>query len=103
MTEPLIRNISDTARWAATFRAIESERPDALFHDPYAGRLAGDRGKEIHGKMRDMDGRDTSWSWVMRTVLFDRAILQAIGEGFDTVVNLAAGLDARPYRLNLPP
>ncbi|MGZ7031747.1 MAG: class I SAM-dependent methyltransferase, partial [Thermoanaerobaculia bacterium] len=103
MTEPLIRNISDTARWAATFRAIESDRPDALFRDPYAARLAGDRGREIHAMMRDMDGRDTSWSWVMRTVLFDRAILNAIGEGFDTVVNLAAGLDARPYRLPLPP
>lgn len=103
MTEPLIRNISDTARWAATFRAKETERSDALFHDPYAARLAGERGPEIHARMRDVDGRDTSWSWVMRTVLFDRAILQAIGEGFDTVVNLAAGLDARPYRLALPP
>jgi methyltransferase (TIGR00027 family) len=103
MTEPLIRNISDTARWAATFRAKETERSDALFHDPYAARLAGDRGLEIHSRMRDMDGRDTSWSWVMRTVLFDRAILNAVGEGFDTVLNLAAGLDARPYRLALPP
>lgn len=32
--EPLIRNITATARWVAIFRAEESERPDAIFHDP---------------------------------------------------------------------
>jgi O-methyltransferase involved in polyketide biosynthesis len=30
----LVENISDTARWVAIFRAEESERPDAVFHDP---------------------------------------------------------------------
>ena len=103
MSAPLIDNISDTARWAAMFRANETDRPDALFRDPYARRLAGERGAEIFERMPLIGGRDTSWSWVARTVLFDRVILKAIGEGFDTVVNLAAGLDARPYRLELPP
>jgi O-methyltransferase involved in polyketide biosynthesis len=46
-TGPLIRNISDTARWAAVFRARESDRPDALFRDPFARRLAGQRGEQI--------------------------------------------------------
>src|SRR5438093_1410244 len=36
-----ISSVSDTARWVAMYRAMESERPDALFHDPYARRLAG--------------------------------------------------------------
>jgi Leucine carboxyl methyltransferase. len=36
----LVENISDTARWVAIFRAEESERPDAVFHDPFARRLA---------------------------------------------------------------
>lgn len=103
MPQPLIRNVSDTARWAAMFRAQETERPDALFRDPFARKLAGERGAEIFEKMPLVMGRDTSWSWVARTVLFDRAILKAIGEGFDTVLNLAAGMDARPYRLELPP
>ena len=102
MVEPLIRNVSDTARWAAMFRANETDRPDALFRDPLARRLAGERGAEIFNKMPLVMGRDTSWSWVARTVLFDREILQAIGEGFDTVLNLACGMDARPYRLDLP-
>ena len=42
-----VRNISDTARWVAYFRARETQRPDALFRDPFAERLAGERGFEI--------------------------------------------------------
>ena len=45
--EPMIRDIADTARWMAAFRAEESERSDAVFRDPYARRLAGDRGQQI--------------------------------------------------------
>src|SRR5437764_449135 len=41
-----ISSVSDTARWVAMYRAMESERPDALFHDPYARRLAGDAGAQ---------------------------------------------------------
>src|SRR5580700_10189658 len=41
---PLVYDISDTARWAAVFRARESQRPDALFCDRFALRLAGPRG-----------------------------------------------------------
>jgi O-methyltransferase involved in polyketide biosynthesis len=39
-----IENVSDTARWVAMYRALESDRPDAHFHDPYARLLAGERG-----------------------------------------------------------
>lgn len=96
----LIRNISDTARWAAVYRARETERPDAIFRDPFARRLAGERGEEI---ARTLDrGRDRTWPWVARTYLFDEFITREIAGGADLVVNLAAGLDARPYRLDLP-
>jgi len=81
------------------FRAMETERPDALFRDPFARRLAGERGEQIFAQMSKMG----DWAWVMRTHLFDRAILASIEQGVDTVVNLAAGLDARPYRLAVPP
>lgn len=47
-----IRNISDTALWVAVYRARESEHPGALFHDPYARKLAGDRGMEKGLKLR---------------------------------------------------
>ena len=32
--EPLIRDISDTARWVAVYRARETDRSDAVFKDP---------------------------------------------------------------------
>lgn len=33
----------------------------------------------------------------------DEIVLHCVAEGTTTVLNLAAGLDTRPYRLNLPP
>lgn len=96
----MIRNISDTALWAAIYRARESDRPDALFRDPLARRLAGARGDEIAAQML-VPERHT-WSFTTRTWLIDRIVADAVGRGVDTVVNLAAGLDARPYRLDLP-
>ena len=102
MPDSTIENISDTARWVALYRALESERPDARFRDPFARRLAGDRGEAIARAMPAF--RSGLWPMVVRTCVFDELILRAIErEGFDTVVNLAAGLDARPYRMALPP
>jgi methyltransferase (TIGR00027 family) len=99
-TEPLIRNISDTARWVAVYRAQESERPDAHFRDPFARRLAGERGEQIASSLPL--GRDSAWSMITRTVLIDRLVREEVSRGTDTVINLAAGLDSRPYRLPLP-
>jgi len=100
-TEPLIRTISDTARWVAVYRARETERPDALFRDPYARRLAGKRGEEIAAVM-DARAR-ADWPFAIRTYLFDSVITAHVRGGGERVVNLAAGLDTRPYRLDLPP
>jgi methyltransferase (TIGR00027 family) len=96
----LIHNISDTARWAAVYRARETERSDALFRDPFARSLAGERGEEIANAIA-FSNKNT-WSWIARTYLFDHFITQEIASGCDLVINLAAGLDARPYRMNLP-
>jgi methyltransferase (TIGR00027 family) len=96
---PLIRDVSDTARWIAAQRARESERPDAVFHDPCARRLAGERGEQIARAMV----RAGDWHVVARTVEIDRMIKEQMRQGIGTVVNLAAGLDTRPYRMNLPP
>ncbi len=98
--DPLIRNISDTARWVATFRAEESERPDAIFYDPYARRLAGERGEQIANAIEF--SKKNSWSFVARTFLFDEFIRQHVEQGSDMIINLAAGLDTRPYRMELP-
>ena len=96
-----IENISDTARWVAVYRALETARPDAIFRDPYADRLAGQRGHEILDAMPH--GRAYAWPMIVRTAVFDEIILEAVQtRKADLVVNLAAGLDARPWRLPLP-
>lgn len=96
-----IRNVSDTALWVAVYRAMESERPDAHFHDPFARRLAGERGQAIVDAMPN--GRRMAWPMVVRTAVMDEIILRCVQQGAKTVLNLAAGLDARPYRMELPP
>ena len=98
--QAVVRNISDTARWAAVFRARETERADAIFRDPYAERLAGKMGVDIANTLPE--GNSHAWAWVARTYLFDKFVAQEIEQGTDMVVNLAAGLDARPYRMALP-
>lgn len=97
----IITHVSDTARWVATYRALESERADALFQDPYARRLAGERGFAILDAMPD--GRRWAWPLITRTAVLDELILRTIREQqVDTVLNLAAGFDARPWRMDLP-
>jgi len=98
----VIEHVSDTARWVALYRAMESERPDPLFRDPYARRLAGERGERILASMQR--GRTWAWPMIVRTAVMDELILRAVArDRVDTVLNLAAGLDTRPYRLPLPP
>ncbi len=99
--EPLIRNVSDTARWVAVYRAQETERADAIFRDPFARRLAGERGEQI-AKLMPLGG-DNAWSIITRTYLIDEFIRAELQRGTDMVINLAAGLDSRPYRMQLPP
>jgi methyltransferase (TIGR00027 family) len=98
--EQLIRNVSDTALWVAVYRARETDRRDAIFRDPFARRLAGERGEKIADSQPL--GGDMSWPMVTRTYLIDEHVRSCVGQDFDMVVNLAAGLDARPYRMQLP-
>jgi methyltransferase (TIGR00027 family) len=100
MNEPLVSNVSDTARWVAVYRAWESARPDALFRDPFAERFAGARGTAI-AKLMPRQAR-SGWPIIIRTKLIDDLVLASLAEGCDCVVNLAAGLDSRPYRMALP-
>jgi methyltransferase (TIGR00027 family) len=77
---------------------MESSRSDALFHDPLAAGLAGERGLRI-ARTRP----DGAWVVAIRTGLIDAFIRSAISSGIDTVINLGAGMDTRPYRMDLPP
>lgn len=95
-----VSNVSDTARWVAVYRAWESARPDALFSDPYAKSLAGERGQAIAALMPAQ--ARSGWPMIARTKLIDDLIQASVAKGCDCVINLAAGLDTRPYRLELP-
>lgn len=93
-------HIADTAFWVAAFRAKESERTDAAFSDRLAGKLAGDRGAKMVDITPNADMMH--FSIIVRTTAIDRLVEIAIANGVDTVINLGAGLDTRPYRLSLP-
>ena len=95
-----ITHVSDTARWVAMYRAMETDRADALFRDPYARQLAGEKGAEILRTMRNV--RSWAWPHIVRTATFDDLVARCVADGADAVLNLAAGLDARPWRMDLP-
>ena len=81
-----IRNVSDTALWVAIYRAMESERPDAIFHDPYARRLGGERGQAIVDAMPQ--GASMSWPMVVRTAVMDEIVLRCVQQGATTVCSV---------------
>jgi methyltransferase (TIGR00027 family) len=101
MTEAL-QNVSDTAYWVAYYRAVETDRPHALFKDPFAKILIDDRAQIIADSMPKTTAH-TEQNVLMRTLIIDRFIHKLIqDEKIDTLINLGAGLDTRPYRMDLP-
>jgi methyltransferase (TIGR00027 family) len=95
----VIQNVSDTAFLVAGFRAAETEREKPLFRDPLAAKLAGDHGRNILATVPR--SFVSAWSVVIRTMIIDGFIKQAIADGVGTILNLGAGLDTRPYRMEL--
>jgi methyltransferase (TIGR00027 family) len=96
-----IKSVADTALWMAAVRAAEGRRADAAFQDPLGSILAGDRGRKIARSFSRT--AMIAWGVVLRTSAIDRLIQEALQSGVDTVLNLGAGLDTRPYRMDLPP
>jgi methyltransferase (TIGR00027 family) len=90
--------VAATGLLVAAMRADESARDDALFHDPFAERLAGDDGRRLLAESSSETGQPSA-PIVVRTRLFDEALLRV---GASQAVILAAGMDARSYRLPWP-
>lgn len=90
-----------TARWTALGRAEESQREDALFHDPWAASLAGDLGQRWEDIELPEEIQKTLRALLaVRTRFFDDFFRRtAIDQKIQQVVLLAAGLDARAFRL----
>lgn len=101
MPTPHLTHISDTARWVAVIRAREARQRRPLFHDHLALKLAGMEGNSLEELMRVRGGMP-DWPITMRTVAIDDYVRREVRDGVDMVIDLAAGLDARPYRLPLP-
>jgi methyltransferase (TIGR00027 family) len=97
-----IQDVSETALMVAIWRAAENTHANPLYRDPLALKLAGDRGREIIKGLPK--GRTSIGHWMMaiRTRVIDDLIREAVADGVDLVLNLGAGLDTRPYRLELP-
>ncbi|MFJ7985042.1 class I SAM-dependent methyltransferase [Streptomyces sp. NPDC096351] len=92
--------VSRTAQWTAAARALETEREDRLFADPYARTVADEIGFEL---LERYAGGGTVPFLAIRTTYLDRAIVNTVRErGIRQVVFLAAGMDTRFFRLPWP-
>ena len=96
-----------TSRWVAASRALETESPDPLYRDPFARALAGDAGVEMLYTMRAVGGMAGFTGpdpyLTIRTKFLDDALVEAVRNlGLEQVVILAAGMDARAFRLSWP-
>jgi len=85
----------------AACRAHETEREDAFVRDPFAARLAGERGKAI------LDGMPYAnvlrMGLAIRTRFVDELLLEALAKHpIASVLSVGCGLDTRPWRLDLP-
>jgi methyltransferase (TIGR00027 family) len=97
-----ITHVSDTALMVAACRAHESELEDAFFSDPFAARLAGERGVAI---LRDLPHANVlRLGMAIRTRFVDELLLHALAtQPIATVLSVGCGLDTRPWRLDLSP
>jgi methyltransferase (TIGR00027 family) len=92
--------ISRTALLTAAARAAESRRPAPLLVDPFAAALAGEAGEAFHQSVPGSEARTATLA--IRTRVFDDAIVAAASSHATQVLLLAAGLDTRAWRLDLP-
>jgi methyltransferase (TIGR00027 family) len=97
-----ITHVSDTALMVAACRALESECPDGFVHDPFAARLAGERGMAM---LRGLPQPEMMRFGIgVRCRFMDELLLEALAsKPITTVLSVGCGLDTRPWRLELPP
>lgn len=114
-TWDLASSVGATATMVAAARAIATNSPDPLIDDPFAEPLVRAVGVEFFkrlasGELSAADVDDDSAlglqrmtdNMAVRTKFFDEFFLAAAEAGVRQAVILAAGLDARAYRLAWP-
>ena len=96
-----IIHVSDTALMVAACRAAETELEDGFVRDPFAARLAGERGKAILNALPYANIARMGLS--IRARFVDELLLEALAtNSIATVLSVGCGLDTRPWRLDLP-
>ncbi len=94
-----VGELAETAHWVAAYRA-QTTNSGQVPLDPYAKGLAGPAGERMVAELAS--GRATALAIAARTRIIDRVVQEAVATGgFDTVLNVGAGLDTRPQRLEL--
>lgn len=94
--------VAITGLLVAAQRAEESQRDDRLFSDPFAATLSGDTGRAVLQQYRAAAAGTMVPFIEVRTRWYDDAIARAVTAGIRQFVILAAGMDARSYRLAWP-
>jgi methyltransferase (TIGR00027 family) len=103
----MLTGVPKTAIGVARLRAGETQRPDALFHDPYAAAFVAAMPDAYAEDATRSDaarqvGARIAVQVVIRTRFYDDYLLAATGDGIRQVVLLASGLDTRAFRLQWP-
>jgi methyltransferase (TIGR00027 family) len=108
----LASSVGATATSVAASRALASQGPDALIHDPYADALVKAVGVEslirvANGEANIEDDpmlnrRRMTEQIAVRTRYFDDVFTNAARDGVRQAVILASGLDTRAYRMSWP-
>ncbi len=115
-TWDLVSSVGATATMVAAARAVASEGTNPIINDPFAAPLVRAVGLDFFRRLVDGDivpsqayvGSEKDMaletdSIAVRTRFFDDFFLNAARDGIRQSVILAAGLDARAYRLGWPP
>ena len=116
----ITESVGSTALGVAAARAAETESDNPLIHDPFARAFLEAAGQSSwtlvtnpalaaeRGDLEDLAPELRAHRQVMvdfmavRTAFFDEYFLEAVKSGIRQVVILAAGLDARAWRLPWP-
>ncbi|GAA1942939.1 SAM-dependent methyltransferase [Amycolatopsis minnesotensis] len=105
MTDTSLPPVGRTAIGVAGLRAQEQLRPDKLFDDPFSAALFEAGRAQLPGAPTGAQGERQAFGQLfatqvaVRTRFYDDYLL---GSGCTQVVLLAAGLDARAFRLTWP-
>jgi methyltransferase (TIGR00027 family) len=95
------------ATMAAAQRALAAKGPHALIDDPFAAPLVRGVGMDfltrlVDGQIPNLDSQRMAQRVAVRTRFYDQFFIDAAEKGIRQAVILAAGLDARAYRLPWP-